>query len=345
MQKYSSYLSNDCRRLEPHEPWSFDMLDSVAISDSGPNSISYPCISMDLETLIKSMTTVLGDLDRDCQMHSKPPPLRDHLIAKREMNVQDVERCLSCDICSQTMEVPCTSLKCLHSFCMQCIKEATSKSLGQKKCPVRGCGTYDEEGFHPTLLGCRPFWNENPTVVKDNTLSELLSKILGSEGDKSALLTVPERYVPNLLPEAQQTDDVGHMRYIHTKNLGLYDPSDTQEDPPTHPSSEDDEIEYMTVALFALSDEASVTEIEYNYFYVPSCMTVSQFRTYLEDRFCLNGLRLYCDEICVSGRRCENKSLTEILDEFWFPPSKDFIFTLCYVASPSALQTQSNQNR
>jgi len=207
---------------------------------------------------------------------------------------------------------------------------------GEKICPVGSCGTIGVGGFRPTNLGEHPFIVSDPTVVKDETLSGLIKKLLneGEEDEDGE----EEILVPNLEPSGLLIEDLGPLKRIQAKqppSCSLKDVNDlllaSQE-----PEPQEEEMEYMTVAVFTVEDQQSMFDIEYNYFYIPSCLTVRQFRCYLEDRFRLHGLQLFCDNQQISHGPFEEMSLIEVCDEFWFPYSEfpDDIFTLRYCHDP-----------
>lgn len=104
-----------------------------------------------------------------------------------------------------------------------------------------------------------------------------------------------------------------------------------------------EETEYMTVAVFPVENDDSLFEIDDNYFYVPSSLTVCQFSGYLENRFQLTGLRFFCNDVCISLGVYEETTLLGIHKEFWssHPEGPDDVLTLRYSHEPLQLMDTS----
>ena len=299
----------------------------------------YPCIGGDFKGLIRSLTTVLNDMNCGQNAVRLSRPFFD-TTEPRMMNATKLTQCLSCDLCRFRLQNPYTSLICLHTFCYQCIKEAVKGEAGEKTCPVPGCGCMTTEGFQPTSLGRHPLQGKHQCIVKDATLSVLITKLYsrGVVNDvNEAMLHQGRRLLPNYYPKFAWIDDIGPLRRIQAKQSPQADPvaessgmnfsSGTAVQEPDHHVQQ----QYITLAVFPADGEAS-EELDDNYFYAPECMSINQFCFYLEQRFQLHHLELYCHDVLISTCPYAEMTLIEAYDEFWFPHHDDIedIFTVHY---------------
>ena len=309
---------------------------------------SYPCICGDVEGLVRSLNTVLDDMNRGHNAVRLSYPFFD-ATEPRTMNATKLTQCLSCDLCRCRLQNPCTSLICLHSFCYHCIKEAVKGEAGEKTCPVPGCGSMTTEGFQPTRLGRYPLQGKYQCIVKDVTLATLITKFYGGEtvnDAKGELIHQDRCLLPNRDPSPISIDDIGPLRRIPAKQAtqppvvtesGIGSSSGTVVQEQNYGVQK-----YVTLAVFPIGGEVS-EELDDNYFYAPECMSIDQFCIYLEQRFGLHQLELYCKDVVVSACPYAEMTLIEAYDEFWFPYADDIedTFTLYYRHSPSPFSSTS----